>query len=171
MAGILRTAEILVTEWQATLGDQVTVALGGSLVSGLFILDEQTKVIDMDVKFLVDDPSDESIRRRIEAVTGLSYRKTIRVFDHPSGDESLGVMVEDIRVLPGLPLPLEIEGCIRNRAYVGWARFYRTVFTPEELEAIRQQKIALRGDKVAYKQYKHAIVEEAKRRVLAQGLL
>lgn len=167
---ILRIVEDLAAQWQQALGSEVEVVLGGSLVSGLFILNEETEVIDGDFRFLTDNPTDENLRARIEALTGLKYRKTITVGDWPQG-ESQGVMVEGILEIPGLPLPLEVEGCIRNRAYVGWHRFYQDVLTEEELAAIRQKKIELRGDKKAYKAYKSSIREEVVRRVIARGLL
>lgn len=167
---ILSLVSSLVATWQAALGSSVRVVLGGSLVSGLLVFDEETKVIDVDLRFLVDDPEDEAVRREIEAITGLVYRKTVTVGDWPSG-ESIGVMVEGIIKLPELPLPLDVEGCIRNPKYVGWARFYRTVLTEQELEEFRQRKVTLRHDKVAYKKMKGEMISEVQRRCIAAGLV
>ena len=89
---MLSVIETLVAEWQKALGESVQVVLGGSLVSGLFILDEATKCIDVDVRFLTDTPGSEELREQIEAVTGLKYRKTITVNDWPTGT-SVGVMI------------------------------------------------------------------------------
>lgn len=171
MKGILEAVRGLMKEWQDQLAPSgVEVVLGGSLVSGLFILDEETRVIDVDVRFLVEDPADEALRHQVEAVTGLTFRKVITVADWPRG-ESLGVMVEGTRRIPGASLPLDIEGCIRNRAYVGWARFYQTVLSEDELAEFRRQKRALRGDKKAYKALKSAVRAEVERRCLQRGLV
>jgi hypothetical protein len=166
----LVTVEALISQWQEALGNSVQVLLGGSLVSGLFVFDDETQVIDVDVRFLVENPEDELLRQRIEQVTSLRYRKTIPVSDWPSG-QSVGVMVEGILEIPGLTLPLEVEGCIRNPRYVGWARFYTLVLTEEELAKIRQRKAELRNDKKVYKAYKESIRQEVQRRVLEQNLL
>lgn len=170
MGAILLAVQQLVAQWQDALGSAIQVVLGGSLVSGLFILDAETKVVDVDVRFLVDNPEDEENRQRIEQVTGLKYRKTIAVNDWPSG-QSLGVMVEGMIEIPGCELPLEVEGCIRNPRYVGWARFYTTVLTDKELAEVRHRKLELRSDKKAYKAYKESVRAEVARRVMALGLL
>jgi hypothetical protein len=166
---MLEKIEHLIAEWQEALGNQVQVLLGGSLVSGLFVT-EGAEVIDVDVRFLVDDPQDEQIRQQIEAVTGLVYRKTIPVADWPSG-ESLGVMVEGKLTHPELPLPLDVEGCIRNKAYIGWAKFYRLVLTETELADLLRRKAELRSDKKAYKAFKSEIRDEVERRAIAAGLV
>ncbi len=80
-------------QWQIALGPSVEVVLGWSLVSGLLILDEETRVIDVDARFLVENPQDPALCRAVEAATGLRYRKTITVGDWPEG-QSVGVMVE-----------------------------------------------------------------------------
>ncbi len=170
LARILEIVEALVAKWQAALGDDVQVILGGSLVSGLFILDSETTAIDVDVRFLVENPEDEEIRQRIESVTGLKYRKTIPVADWPEGS-SVGVMIEGFIKIPELDLPLEVEGCIRNTHYVGWARFYQQVLTLDELAEIRRRKIKLRHDKRAYKVFKQEVLAIVQRRVLDRRLL
>lgn len=167
---ILAVVEKLVAMWQQKLGDTIKVILGGSLVSGLFIFDKETELIDVDVRFLADNPEDLELRQKIEFITGLKYRKTITVNDWPTG-QSVGIMVEGQMSLPELPLPLDIEGCIRNPKYVGWARFYRDVLTKQELEAFRQKKIALRHDKTAYKQMKAEVRAEVERRCLERGIV
>ena len=170
MDNILSIVETLVARWQETLGDAVEVILGGSLVSGLLIMDEETETIDMDVRFLTERPLDEDLRSHIEAVTGLRYRKTITVNDWPTG-MSEAVMVEGFLSVDGLDLPLEVEGCIRNTRYVGWARFYKTVFSADELEEFRAAKIRLRHVKAEYKRLKTRMVEEVKKRCFEQGLV
>lgn len=170
MEDILRVVEGLIAQWRDALGAEAEVVLGGSLVSGLFIL-ERADVIDVDVRFLSDDPMSESLRRRIEAVTGLTFRKVVPVNDYPSG-VSQGVMIEGQIVHPDLSLPLDVEGCLRNRAYVGWARFYRTVLTEVELEQLRVEKARLcRGDKKVYKAFKSHWRDEVERRAVALGLV
>lgn len=170
MDNIFSVVESLVARWQEVLGDSVEVILGGSLVSGLLIMDEETEAIDMDVRFLTERPLDEELRSRIETVTGLRYRKTITVNDWPTGT-SEAVMVEGFLSVDGLNLPLEVEGCIRNPRYVGWARFYKTVFTADELAKFRSAKIRLRHVKAEYKRLKTGMVEEAKKRCFEQGLV
>jgi len=170
MEKILAVVTALIAQWQVALGGEVEVVLGGSLVSGLFIL-EGAEAIDVDVRFLTDDPTNEALRHRIESVTALSFRKQIAVNDWPSGAQSPGVMVEGKLTHPELALPLDVEGCIRNRAYVGWARFYRTVFSPTELEAMLAEKLSLRADKKAYKAFKSGVIAEAQRRCLERGLV
>jgi|GEM_PF-1910141 len=169
MERALTVVEMLVAQWQAALGDDISVLLGGSLVSGLFIA-EGARAVDVDVRFLTDRRVDDPVLiARVEASTGLKYRKTITVSDWPQG-QSAGVMVEGL-LDAGLGLPLEVEGCIRSRAYIGWARFYREVYSPEELAEIRARKVALRDDKAAYKKYKAVIRDEAECRCLARGLV
>jgi len=167
---IRREVEHLLAGWQAQLGADIGVLLGGSLVSDLLILDEETDAIDVDVRFLIDDPTDEAIVQKVQDVTGLRYRKTIPVTDWPQG-ESIGTMVEGELLLSPLSVPLEIEGCIRNKRYVGWHRFYQTVLSQQELEAIRERKANLRHDKVAYKNFKGQVLETVKERCLQQGLV
>jgi hypothetical protein len=169
MNKIVAVVTSLLARWADQLGDDVEVQLGGSLVSGLFLL-EGADVVDVDVRFLVDDPADPTIRRRIESVTGLSYRKTIPVADWPSG-KSEGFMIEGQLTHPELNLPLDIEGCLRNRRYVGWGRFYTLVLTADELAKFRNAKLRLRGDKSAYKALKSQMRSEVERRALAAGLV
>lgn len=166
---ILKKVEELLAKWQEALGKEVQIVLGGSLVSGLFII-EGSDVIDVDVRFLVDDPNDSSWIARIEKVTGLKCRKTIEVGDWPQG-KSTGVMIEGHLDHPELDVPLDCEGCLRNRKYVGWARFYPQVFSECELEEIRRKKIELRSDKKAYKAYKSDIRQTSENRALEMGLV
>jgi len=167
---MLSAVEALIAEWQSALGESVKVVLCGSLVSGLFILDDETKMIDVDVRFLVENPEDEALRQRVEAVTGLKYRKTITVNDWPTGT-STGVMVEGVLTVPELALPLDVEGCIRNPKYVGWARFYQTVLTQDELSNFRRKKLELRHNKAEYKKLKEEVRSEVARRCVERGLV
>lgn len=166
---ILARVEALTASWQEKLGDRVKIVLGGSLVSNTFVADG-AKVIDADVRFLVRDPADPSLIAQIEQVTGLRYRKTIEVGDWPSG-KSQGHMIEEILNIDGLPLPVEMEGCLRNQNYVGWHNYYTQVFTAGELSDFCKQKLELRGDKQAYKALKSAMREECVKRAVAQGLV
>lgn len=161
----------LMARWQRDLGDEVEVVLGGSLASDLFVFDEEAKVVDVDVRFLVDNPEDKGICKKIEAVTGLAYRKTIAVEDWPSNSPSPGIMVEGKIEMEGIPLPLDIEGCIRNRKYVGWARFYRQVLSPEEIRDFIKKKKMLRGNKAEYKKMKSEIRAEVERRCIEKGFV
>jgi hypothetical protein len=171
----LAAARALVQQWQQALGEDVQVILGGSLVSGLFVWDETTEAIDVDVRFLVDDDQvlSESMRARIEAVTGLRYRKTIDVENEPDGSWSKGVMVEGFLRIPDIDLPLEVEGCLRNRHYISCAHLYSQVFSPAEFQIFRFGKSELKrlGDQQAYKAYKRKIRLEADRRIAAAGLI
>lgn len=169
MKNVLVVVEKMIAQWQDALGTEVEVCLGGSLVSGLFIL-EGADVIDVDVRFLTDDPMSESLRFRIEQITGLAFRKVISVNDWPCG-ASQGVMIEGKLQHPEIALMLDVEGCLRNRAYVGWARFYQLVLTPDELAEIRSEKLRLRGDKSAYKALKSRWRDEVERRAIACGLV
>jgi hypothetical protein len=168
-AQILGAVEALITTWQAELGSDVTVILGGSLVSDTFVA-EGAKVIDVDVRFLVDDPELPGLVKKIEAVTGLAYRKTIQVGDWPEGS-STGHMIEGFLDIPGLDLKAEVEGCLRSRKYVGWHRYYQAVFSAAELAEFRADKLRLRGDKQAYKARKNAMRSECERRAVALGLV
>jgi hypothetical protein len=168
---VLEIVNSLIVKWQAQLPN-CQLILGGSLVSGLFVRDETTTSYDVDLRFLVDEvPLDPTspLLREVTDVTGLKYRKTINVEDWPSG-QSKGMMVEGF-VDVGLDLPLEIEGCIRNKKYVGWARFYPVVLSPQELLEFRQQKILLRADKEAYKRLKKNMLTTVKERCIERGLV
>ena len=171
----MKTSEILarvneqIATWQAALGSDLELALGGSLVSDTFVLDG-AEVIDVDVRFLVDNPEADGLVERVEAVTGLSLRKTITVNDWPVG-QSTAHMIEGFLDIEGLPLKAEVEGCLRNRKYVGWHRYYQQVFSQDELAAFRVDKLRLRDDKRAYKARKSAMRDECQRRALAKGLV
>lgn len=172
---ITKQVQELINGWQEAL-PEVKIVLGGSLVSGLFILDGQTESVDVDLRFLVHNtPSTETAETRdlikkIEDITGLKYRKTIKVADWPRG-ESDGIQIEGEVTLDGVELPLDVEGCLRNDKYVGWARYYKDVLSPEELTHFKSEKIRLRHDKVAYKALKQEVVAEVKKRCLEKGLV
>lgn len=166
---IKERVDVLVTEWQAQL-PEVQIVLGGSLVSGLFILDEETKLVDVDVRFLTDEPPTDDLIKKIESTTGLKYRKTITVADWPSG-ESQGVMIEGQIKIPDVELPLDVEGCLRNTKYVGWAKFFQEVLTKDELAAFFERKKQLRGDKKAYKALKEEMRQLVVKRSVERGLV
>jgi CRISPR-associated protein Csx3 len=159
----------IIASWQEKL-PEVEIVLGGSLVSGLFILDEKTKVIDVDLRFLTDEPLTKELQEKIESVTGLSYRKTIDVSDWPNG-QSKGYMIEGKITLPNISLPLDVEGCLRNKEYVGWGKFYKQVLTPYELASFVERKKMLREDKVAYKALKQEVLRIVMGRCIEQGLV
>ena len=172
LAVILSLVNGLINRWQEELGSEVEIVLGGSLVSGTALLDDETKVIDVDVRFLVDEAlvPDPDLLSTIESVTGLKYRKDNVVNDWPEGT-SLGVMIEGFITLDGLPVPLEVEGCLRNRWYVGWHQYYQKVLTVAELEEIREGKRRLRNDKPAYKAFKNMWRSIVERRAIDRGLI
>ena len=165
----------LVRQWQTALPG-VEIVLGGSLVSGLFILDDKTEAVDVDLRFLVKDspiPDTEAIKeliRKIEEITGLKYRKSITVSDWPSGS-SEGIQIEGELRIEGVDLPLDVGGCLRNSNYVGWAKFYKQVLTQEELDFFKSEKIRLRDNKIEYKALKQKMIEEVQKRCLEKGLV
>jgi len=172
---ITKRVNELISEWQAAL-PEVKVILGGPLVSGLFILDEETDSVDVDLRFLIpdtpvtDEEGTQELIQKIEAVTGLKYRKTIPVADWPEGTSN-GIQIEGTVEIDGVDLPLDVEGCLRNDKYVGWGKFYKDVLTPEELSHFKEEKIRLRHDKQAYKALKQDVVEEVKKRCFEKGLV
>ena len=103
-------------------------------------------------------------------MTGLKYRKTISVADWPEGTSN-GIQIEGEVTIDGVELPLDVEGCLRNDKYVGWARYYKDVLSSEELAQFKADKIRLRDDKMAYKALKQEMVEEVKKRCLEKGLV
>ena len=172
---ITKRVQEMINKWQEAL-PEVKIVLGGSLVSGLFILDEETDSVDVDLRFLAHStPSTEATEtqdliKKIEEVTGLKYRKTIKVADWPEG-ESDGIQIEGEVTLDGMELPLDVEGCLRNEKYVSWARYYKDVLSPEELSHFKAEKIRLRHDKVAYKALKQEVIAEVKKRCQEKGLV
>lgn len=175
LEAITNKVNAMVRQWQTALPD-VEIVLGGSLVSGLFILDEKTDAVDVDLRFLskkdISPESEEAkeLIRKIEAITGLKYRKTITVSDWPSGS-SEGIQIEGALHLDGVDLPLDVEGCLRNDRYVGWAKFYKQVLSQEELDFFKTEKIRLRDDKTEYKALKQRMIEEVQKRCLEKGLV
>lgn len=161
--------EGLINSWQEKL-PEVEIVLGGSLASGLFVLDDETKFIDVDVRFLTDHDMNDSLVQKIEAVTGLKYRKMITVSDWPEG-QSQGMMIEGHIELPDFEKPLDVEGCLRNKKYVGWGKFYKEVLTKEELAEFLEKKKLLRGDKDAYKKLKQEALQLVMSRCIERGLV
>lgn len=165
----------LITKWQDAL-PEVKIVLGGSLISGLFILDEETDSVDVDLRFLIprtpitDESTTQELIQKIERVTDLKYRKTIAVADWPEGTSN-GIQIEGTVKIEGVDLPLDVEGCLRNDKYVGWGKYYKDVLTPDELSHFRQEKIRLRHDKLAYKALKQEMIEEVKKRCFEKGLV
>lgn len=175
LESIVNKVEIMIRQWQTAL-PEVQIVLGGSLVSGLFILDEKTQNIDVDLRFLskkdISLESDEvkKLINKIEEITGLKYRKIITVSDWPSGS-SEGIQIEGVVYVDGVELPLDIEGCLRNDRYVGWAKFYKEVLSQEELDFFKNEKIRLRNYKTEYKALKQRMIEEVQKRCLEKGLI
>jgi hypothetical protein len=167
---ILSAIKTLIALWSEQLGPKFQLILGGSLVSDTFVSDG-AKTIDVDLRFLVDNPDEPGLIDQVEAVTGLRYKKTNdAVADWPSG-KSAAHMIEGFLEVEGIPLPLEIEGCLRNKRYVGWHRYYKEVFSEEELAEFRADKIRLRSDKSAYKKRKSQMRDECQRRAIEMGLV
>jgi len=175
----LAAARSMVKEWQARLGPDVQVVLSGSLVSGLFVWDEGTDVIDVDVKFLVPEQKvlDRQMWKRIEEATGLVFRKLRTMTNEPDETPGPGVLFEKRFCVEGIDTPLEVEGALRNTKYCSCAHLYPQVFTKAELATIVTSKAKLKaearltGDKTAYKDYKSTVRQEADRRIAARGLL
>jgi hypothetical protein len=169
----LAAAESIVARWRDELGPDIQVVLGGSLCSGLFIWDQSTNAIDVDVKFLVDERLVlvGDTHERIERVTGLTLRKQITVRNEPDESPSVGLLFEGRFDVPGIAIPLEVEGCLRNQRYVSSARLYPLVFSQTEMHEIRRTKAQLKGsgNMLAYKKYKSWIRQEADARIAAQG--
>jgi hypothetical protein len=88
---MLNTANGVARNWQSKLGTNVRVVMGGSLVSRTLARTDRSKPVDMDVRFLTDNP--ERDYPKIEAATGLKLRKVIDVDEYPSG-KSKGYLVE-----------------------------------------------------------------------------
>lgn len=164
---VLAFVENLIRTWQRKLPD-MQIVLGGSLASGVFV-PQGAVSIDADIRFLTDTPDMNAVRR-VERVTGLTYRKTIQAGDWPSGT-SVSHLVEGFIDVPGIELPLELECQVRNMKYVGWARLYPKVLTSAELAEIRAGKIALRGDKAAYKAFKAKWRDEVEKRAMKRGIV
>lgn len=168
MDRIMEAVNRLLEAYQKALRS-VQVVLGGSLVSKTFV-PAGAKVVDVDVMFLVDDPDQPGLVGMIERGTGLRYRKSIQANNWPEGT-SAAHLIEGMVAAPGVELPLEVEGCLRNRRYVIWHDHYRRVFSEAELAAYCADKARLRGEKRAYDLCKEAMLAEAKRRIVAAGLV
>ncbi len=162
----LEVAHRIMREWGALLGPDVEITLGGSLVSGLWV-QKGNEPVDLDIRFLVGEPSRE-IADKIAKATGLAFRKSIPVNDHPTG-MSTAFMVEGEITVDGINF--DVEGSVRNKAYVGWAKYYPEYLTTKELEQFRADKARLKGDKPAYKALKAGVLEEVQRRVIADRRL
>jgi len=160
----------LIVPWQEKLQPEIQVVLGGSLVSDLLLVNEQTIAVDVDVRFLCDHPEDSVVLGKVQSATDLLYRKTIEVDDWPSGT-SKGMMMERTIYLPENPLPFEIEGCLRNRRYVGWHQYFHQVLSESELQRIQERKKELQHDKGAYKLFKQEVLALVKTRCLERGIV
>jgi hypothetical protein len=174
----LNVAKAMVARWQTRLGNDVQVLLSGSLVSGLFVWDEDTEVIDVDVKFLVAEEKvlDSQMWKRIEEATGLVFRKLRPMSNEPDETLGPGVLFENRFWVDGVAIALEVEGALRNTQYTSCAHLYPQVFAADELVKIIIRKAVLKaearqtGDKTAYKDYKATVRREADRRIFARGL-
>jgi cytidyltransferase-like protein len=132
---------------------EIHVELGGSLISGLFVREGAEKY-DADVKFIVKNPQDPAILKKIGRVTGLKYKKTIRIKELPS-EKNISTLMEEIFKISGVLLPIDVEGCVRQGPYFNSHKFYTKFFSQHELEEIRKKKKELRIDKNLYKKYKY----------------
>ncbi len=158
----------LLDEWRAKLGPDYEVELAGSLRSDTFILEGREK-IDADIRFCVADPGIPEHIARIEAVTGLRYRTSIDVNDWPDG-MSRAHLIEGCMSIPGMTLPLKIEGCLRNRRRANWHELYLKYFTRIELERYRRTKFQLRNQPDEYMRLKRGVQTECSDRVFrSQG--
>lgn len=134
---------------------EIQVELGGSLISGLFVREGAEKY-DADIKFIVKNPLDPIVLKKIGHVTGLKYKKTIHIKELPS-EKNTSIMMEKIFKIRGVLLPVDVEGCVRQGAYLNSHKLYARFFSPRELEEIRKKKKELRSDKDSYKKYKYKI--------------
>jgi hypothetical protein len=166
---VLPRIRTMMAEWQAKLGDVVKLDLDGSILSDTFIF-EGAKVIDIDLRFLVDSPDAPGLREQIEAATGLRFRKSITVNDWPEGT-STAHLLEGRLSIPEATIPIEVEGCLRNRYAINWHAIYLHVFTPRELHRYKNRKLSFRGDVERSKDLKIAMRLEARDRANARGLI
>jgi hypothetical protein len=166
---ILPRIRMMMAEWQAKLGDVVKLDLDGSILSDTFIF-EGAKVIDIDLRFLADLPQAPGLREQIEAATGLRFRKSITVNDWPEGT-STAHLLEGQLTIPESTIPIEVEGCLRNRRAINWHAIYLHVFTPQELNRYKNRKLSFRGDVERSKDLKIAMRLEARDRATARGLI
>lgn len=150
----------IIDEWQRKLGTLVDIVLGGSLVSKTLVLDG-SRTIDVDIRFLADDPDAPGLIETIEYVTGLTYRKSIKLKE---GNKSH--MLEAILYVEGLPLPLEIEGQLRDKRYIGWHKFYQQVFSSAQLDEFKERKKRSKDKVDEYKTLKNDMRTECERRLL-----
>lgn len=152
-----------IAEWKSKFDpNEIEIELGGSLISGLFVYDGANK-FDADVKFIVKNPEDQAILQKIQSVTGLEYKKTLRIKELPP-EKNTAVMMEKTVEVPGLSLPLDIEGCVRQGPYVNSHKLYSEYFSSEELSQIKEKKKELRGNKEEYKKYKYEVRDELMKR-------
>jgi cytidyltransferase-like protein len=157
-----------IVEWEKQFDPhEIKVELGGSLISGLFVFEGADK-FDADVKFIVSNPEDQTILQKIESVTGLKYKKTLRIKELPP-EKNTAVMMENTVTVPGLSLPIDIEGCVRQGPYINSHKFYPLYFSPDELRQIKETKKALRGNKEEYKKFKYEMRDELMRRINANS--
>jgi hypothetical protein len=161
---MLSVANKVASEWQDRLGPDIKVVMGGSLVSRTYVRSRGDEPIDMDIRFLTDNP--ERDYPKVEAVTGLKLKKSRPMDNYPSGSAT-GYLVEGPLTRDGITF--DVEAAVRTPAYVGWARFYPAVMTPDELAAFRADKARLKGDKEAYKALKASVLKEVMKRVEERG--
>jgi hypothetical protein len=161
---MLSVANKVASEWQEKLGPDIKVVMGGSLVSRTYVRSRGDEPIDMDIRFLTDNP--ERDYPKVEAVTGLKLKKSRPMDNYPSGS-AIGYLVEGPLTRDGITF--DVEAAVRTPAYVGWARFYPAVMTPDELAAFRADKARLKGDKEAYKALKASTLKEVVKRVEDRG--
>lgn len=159
-----------IAEWETVLDtNEVRIELGGSLVSGLFVSEGANKY-DADVKFIVKNPEDPEILRKIEVATGLRYRKTINIRELPP-EKNTATLMEKVFEIPGVEMPVDVEGLVRQGPYINSHKLVLKVLTLNEQEEVRRKKRELRDDKEAYKKYKYEIRDGVIRRAKETGLI
>lgn len=165
---VLPVLRRLIAVWQESFGDEVTVTLDGSVVSDTRVITPDS-VIDVDIRFNVDNPDTPGLIGWIEQLTGLSYRKTIEVNDWPTG-MSKAHMIEKKLILPGVPNLIDIEGCLRNRRGIDWHPLYLQLFSAAELERYRLGTLRLKAQPEVYRQLKQTMRTVARDRALERGI-
>ena len=134
------------------------------------MVSEGIEKYDADVKFIVKNPQDQKILQKIESVTGLKYRKTLRIRELPPG-KNIATLMEKIILIPGVALSVDMEGCVRQGPYINSHKLYARLFSREELEAVKQKKRQLRNNKDAYKEFKYQTRAELIKRAVAAKLI
>ncbi len=173
-AEIKTKIEVVLHEWQQQL-PEVKIILDGSLVSGLHIIDQDTKVIDADVRILSDMPITDELQKKITSITGLIYRKTHDIDIWPDGEKlGKGIMLAEAMKILGINLPVEVCAMLRSSAqYINWGQYYRQVLTENEIFSYTKQKRLLQSgsDEKEYKKFKKKYLDLVRKRCAERGLV